>query len=442
LEGSAGRDAGRSEDLNELAIGRPEIDDPVTHAGTRLAELRAGFTGTPRPERELSYEDLAEGMNAELRQATSAQVEEMARAVDPHDRKGALAALTWATQFGALESLAPLRRELSPGLDMFGPGGSTLGDALLYLNNRKESFGESRLYARPEPGERTSVILDDVILSRAEREPEFYRELKTAGSLVLPVGWETGASAFRVSNNAEIVAATRQLLREARDIRGDDEPLERALERVLAAPVLSRLRALNPGAGEGVDVTLWNPEKIGTNPDDIARQINGRTGINARALARVIECSPQELRDPAREALLQTIEVFGSRRTMMMLRKIREAMESAAASRGVAPQNIFYFCPRAEKSFSIMTMGHRLANGIPGSQFLYGPESLRQLAGRKNVAVGMVDDLSGSGNSMIRGYIVARAIDSELPIICAPAIATTRSFDAPSTPSPNDQGFR
>jgi hypothetical protein len=97
---------------------------------------------------------------------------------------------------------------------------------------------------------------------------------------------------------------------------------------------------------------------------------------------------------------------------------------SIAAQRGVRPDNVFYYIHRADKSYSTMALAHREATGTPVDHYLDGAADLASKQLGPDTMVVILDDVAGSGDSLVAASGTASRTGYKGQVIVSPMVST------------------
>jgi hypothetical protein len=425
-------DAMRGELTDQAAAKKSALDPAAAKEQAELARIRQGTAGKIRGEAELSNADVVQSMNAQLGNMKSGEVDAIIDKVAdglPDQRERVRAVLARSSGFGRMESLNELRLALEPHLKaggkLYTPGRGSLADNMLYLDAEKHSFDKAMPHTHPpipikviEPG--TIVILDDVVLAKIS-DPVSGKQFASTlvankAVLVQPRGFTSGNTMYSARTPEAIATQTRALLDRANAIqtaeptinfdiavtRALDERAMQALEGAGDPAITSALK----GQLEIVDPAAVRPgETLDTSSAAIAGKLNSNAGMTESHLEAILAKVPEADRPYLRELLAQQAEVYSPRRQSNELAQQSNNILALADQQGIPKSKVYYFIPKPNKSYGMVTMAHRQATGTAVHQYIEGPTELaaRVASGElgPSTMVVIFDDVAGSGDSLV-----------------------------------------
>jgi hypothetical protein len=206
--------------------------------------------------------------------------------------------------------------------------------------------------------------------------------------------------------------------------------------------------AITKALDEATDAALKNAKVTGTlepvdpakNPDmtsaGIAKQLNGNAGITADTIKQVLDQLPEADRAMIREMLAQQSEIFSTRRIAEQLAKQHADI---LAKVGVPASQVYFLIPRGSKSYGMVSMAHREATGTSVDHYLNSNAEAAKLG--PNTAVVILDDVAGSGDSLVDVSTDLIAAGYKGKIVVSPIVSTSAAdgrFKAPGMKSKVD----
>jgi len=422
-----------------------------------LASIRRGRPGEIRSAAELSSEDVAHAMNAQLQGMQPNDIQAIIASFPPAEQAHARIVLSRSSGFGRMESLNPLREALEPHLAkggvLFTPGKGSLADNIAYTS-LKGLFPAypgritTSSVKKVRPG--TVMILDDVVLSMIMSDPVFARSLREQRAVLLePRGFTDGINLFNAGSVETIRQRTQRVLDRAKALvasSGGKMRFERAVTRALDETTDAALSAASPGSArdshKGLFRLPWSSSRsrgifgqvevvdpashADTSDEAIADQLNGSAGITAEQLDAVLAKVREIDRELLREMLAQQAEVFSPRRVSNELLALHQRHMQLAAQHHVQPEDVYYFIYLPEKSYGMVAMAHRQATGTRVDRYLSGYRELKDRRLGPNTMLVILDDVAGSGDRLGSARAeVGRAYSG--PVVASPMISTMQA---------------
>lgn len=470
LAGKIADSATSIDDLRRIQseVGSPELlEASRKQIADRVRQVQT-VDGRPvlRDESQLSNADVAALADAQMRNFTPNEIENLINQFPEAKRPMATQLLSELTQFGNTQGMQALgyalRDQVGGGTLFYLPDNPGLVQTLNYLDSK----GNFYLPANVKPlnldavNVRGHLVMDDAFVTRFQTDPKFQEFIRKNPQIKLinPSGLNSGISIFnqaalgtpafttrfnemagRVENliNAnpgmDMNQAVQQVVnQQARQqlIEGFTELARRNGENLADPAVLRQIdQSVNNRLTEPLRVA---PDRAAT-PASIAGQLNAQP-LDEAALNRLFDdmhLSPEQ-RAAAREMMAQNMEVFSYRRMSELSRNIHTRVMDQARKSGVSPENVFYVIntvPKTPgKSFNLVTEMHLQTNGIPHTQVLTIPAGSPGFTLPPNIPPNamfvVLDDLAGSGGSLVKVSDQIRATGFNGQVVLSPIAVT------------------
>jgi hypothetical protein len=389
-------------------------------------------------------------INRQLEHITPEQLEGIVGTYPPHMHAEVIEVLSEASRFANMYGLEQVRRALPgrkqtpEGGGLYVPGDGSLADIVAY-GSQKNKFLNGRIQTTDQLGPDSIVLLDRAMIERMQTNPEFAVEVANSGArLLTPVGMNDGLNLFNQTGPGGVEVRLEAVMDGISEVQKDPQfasatPAEvtreyfvRKTEEDLA--LVEQAAGMEPGT---LATQIRNPKNQIDGPllvprgketmETIALQLNGYQGLtNQRVDAALQEHASL---DPqlAMQLLEETTFVHSPRSFTRAHVNQRNEIVALASELGIDPQTIRYFIPETNKSYDISGFAHREANpDVPASSFV-NPDTLLTTATGGRQAVVILDDFSGTGNSVRTAISSLRASGYDGDIIVAPLVSTTET---------------
>jgi hypothetical protein len=416
----------------------------VDHEQAELDRIRNGPAGRIRPESELSNRDVARAMNSQLQAIKPDDVNAIIISFPAEQRAKVRAVLAQASGFGSMDSFNAIRVAMQPHLTAGGklyvPGSGSVADNIVYLAG-KQTFDR---VAGAAPGEiettkklvpKAIVVLDPVILHRVQADPAFAKSLVDNHCVLLePHGFTGGLNLFNTPSPEVIAARTAQILEQAQRLHaaGGATSFEEAIDAALGANTRSVLAAADPGLQGQVRV-VHATEHPDVSSAAIADQLNGGAGITEEEVGKALAGLSTRQQHNARELLARQGEIFSSRRVANELAEQHRHAMAQASQRGVSADNVYFYIPKADKSYGMLAMAHREVTGTAVGHYINGVADLKARSLGSNTLLVVLDDVAGSGHSLQGAMTSIAGAAYQGHTIIAPMVSTDQANQLFST---------
>lgn len=368
-----------------------------------------------------------------------------------HSRKDVLEAMQQLTQFGNMESVKTISKELhNAKVEYIGNTGQTLERlycrrqdnvnipsnelrAVIYddigINNTLTYLIENKGFAddRIAEGTKTAVILDENKLSQIEKlkekHPEYFKKFMETPDIKFFYisGWDNGISIANRNKNLE--EETRKLLDYADK---HSLPISTAID----APYLQRINKL------GITPTVIKKEGLPTELN-VHRQL-APVKITKNELFHLIDANSQiradgdiirqyKIQNKSIDYIKNNLTVYTPEKLSKSLKQLHEKIINRAKAAKLSPKDIIYAEPGDIKSYCLINYFYQKVNNIPKNQFV----EIRKLqkSDSKNKMVVFLDDCTISGDSInYTADILKHRKDKKTPLICACVCGTENSI--------------
>lgn len=427
----------------------PEKAKADAEETARLAKIRAG-TGKVRGEADLKNADVVESMNAQLQNVKVGEIDAMVGKFPADQQARVRTVLARSSGFGKMEGLNSLRTAMEPhlkaGKKLYTPGQGSLADNMYYLDGEKHSFDAT--HAKPTKPQTTLVvepnsvvILDQVVLAKMndpKTGKEFAKSLVTNKVVLLePRGFVDGNNMYNSGSPEVIAQRAEAVLKRATEIEAAqkipfdeavgkalDETSTKAIEKqdpAVAAALKGQLHVVDPAAHADVSSAA------------IADQVNSAGKITEGQLEAALAKVPEAERPYLRELLAQQAEIFSPRRQGNELAVQGQKILDLASTQGIPKDKVFYFIPKAEKSYGMVAMAHREATGTPVDHYIEGPTGLKDAIAKGKIddasMLVILDDVAGSGDSLVQATGIAKSNGYKGKLAVSPIVSTGKAND-------------
>lgn len=280
--------------------------------------------------------------------------------------------------------------------------------------------------------EEGAILLDAITLDQLAQSPALRQHIAQHKlPLLYPQGWEEGINPFNQLSIegtsvklAKLVSIAKQLQQEQG--LSEDESVQQALShptrsRLASWGLAHHLRILEPGL---------HPFNVESKPnrfpssDKIADQM-APASISKEELERVLQNFQDPiLREGALDVLARQAEIFSPLRLSLTAHALHLKILDYAKKHHIAADDIFYHVPANGKSFGLISANHLMVNEVPLGQLIEDPATLKKPS--KSLLV-ILDDVAGSGYSLLTAQKSIRTKGFNGKIIVAPIISTKKA---------------
>jgi hypothetical protein len=426
----------------------------VDPAQAELARIRGGTPGTIRTEAELSTADVVHSLNQQLQPVGAGDIDAVVDAFPEQERAGARLVMAKASAYGNMESLNAIRIAMQPtladGRPLYTPGSGSLADNIAYSSSKGSYENVAGADGSEIETTRTLrhgcvVVLDDVVLQRIKTDSDFAQELLDRDCVLIePAGFNAGITMFNATSPEAISKRTAEILVRARAIERAGMgalDLGQCIDIALGEQSREILdRAHEDLAGRVRSVTPAGVPDLSSQA--IARQMNGDAGISEAELEAALAGLSEDMQRYARELLAHQGEVFSPRRFANDLAQQHQKMLAMAASRGIQPENVYFYIPKGGKSYGMIAMAHRQATGTAVSRYINGPEDLATSGLGPDTLIVVMDDVAGSGDSLRQAVDGINRTPYQGHVIVSPMVSTEVAKDLFTNPVHGVAGSR
>ncbi len=418
-----------------------KVDQKVGNIPEHLHEHRLGIPGKLRSAAELSNENVADVLNAQLNKISKEDVESIIKSFPLEQQALATKALDMMSRSGSIDSLGELAsfldKNVGAGRLLYSEKNGSLADAVSYLATNKKLFGyiqDFEVSSEIKPG--MCAILDNSLIARIKRDPEFAQSLiDNKVTLINPLSVNGAMSPFDSPSLQDIKGRLRALVNRAAEINPGNTADPEALVRQ-AMEMQSKLEGLNPKLLKQVKTMEFSPQQADDITERILRQVNGSTGISELDIEKQLGKFDAVWHPLIREMIVQNSEVHSHRSMAALARKQCSNIMEYAEKSGVEPENVIFVVTDSKRSFGIYNYLFKEANqGTVSPQQFVNMKDLKKTLDSKHPAKSIIvglDDFAGSGDSLLsadkfRGRIRGE-VGSETEIVLAPMISTNEAF--------------
>ena len=394
-----------------------------------------------------SPESLAFSLNKQLGLTVQEDLVPILNHFPKEERALATSILQKQTQFGRMEDFNSIVHEaIRQRQKIYAPGDSSLAANLYYLFQKKakgqfenpttglmEKIPTDIWTTKLEP--RTVVVLDEMTLHKLKTDPVFLNDLQSLDiTFVLPEGFEKGINPFTQLNAEKIQEALSETMKRTKKLQktnqelGENEAISEALNEYYLTALESLgikkpIEIIQSGISRNTKPSAQSiTERINPNTiavEDIAPLLHSKMHLGPEATSDSI--ISDQLYLLGQEARVYSPRILGEKLQQLYLNVIEEAQAS-----GVTPKEVYYLVPKEHKSYGMMTMIYRLVNEIEPSQIV---QKISQIPVNKKTMLVVLDDISGSGNSL---HYLSKAIDEsdyKGPVTLAPVVSIDSDYN-------------
>ncbi len=361
------------------------------------------------------------------------------------DHRLALSLLDKMTRFASMKSLNGLQGKLlnysqNTNQPIYYEREGSLGSTLHYLTKKYKyskglpsPFKNNSVQKEPlSKVEQGAILLDAVTLHQLAQSPALRQHIAQHKlPLLYPQGWDEGINPFNqlsIEGTSVKLAKLVSIAKHLQQEQGlsEDQSVQQAMSHATRSHLASwglanHLRILEPGLHPfNLEIT---PNRFPSS-DKIAEQM-APASISKEELVRVLQNFQDHThREGALDVLARQAEIFSPLRLSLTAHDLHLKILDYAKKHHIAAENIFYHVPARGKSFGLISANHLMVNEVSLGQLIEDPSTLKNPS--KSLLV-ILDDVAGSGYSLLTAQELLRKQGFTGKIVIAPIISTTKA---------------
>lgn len=368
------------------------------------------------PTKEITPKDVITKFNDQLNIISPEKIQKIIDSFDESDRPMASKIMQKMTQFGNMQSLNEIAKHVkkNKGNFYYKRDLIDLSTIIQYLSD-KDAFGG----VIGEFGStKNSYILDETALEELEKNKNHLEKIKNTPNLriIYPEGWINGINPF---NQAEAIREkVQKLIPRVKELQ-TEKTMDDAISTALNEDIVERIKKL--GLFDKLEIIKNKEIK---NASSTAKQISKQlapASMKEEDLAQVINKLPEDSRKLMLDYLMNNADIYSPRRLSVSLKKLHNEFKR----KGMITEGTYYYVPESKKSYGMISMMYKLANGIPNDRFIYD-DNLEDIPENANRII-VLDDVAGTGLSLTGDKQYLRRKNFKGQITIAPTISTYKA---------------